>query len=291
MSKKSNQRLIIVIWRWTEGKDFNSENEGYWETQYGDRLIRLDASGRAPNWLEQLIEVLGDHGVHREVLLLLHSTEPHDYTKNHAVQLLDKAPDSLSSLRIRFFGGGEGPIYFSANFPLGVLGRKGNWPDKLLIFSPEYKKIEPNLILDFEKRLINIEHFNFVWQTYWFPASQLLRELTEYFWLWGSGYGDHPEHADLPLVNYLQQEAELWKRLVGFAGLKGSEASGEYNFQDYEARLRDNEPAAHAELTAARQLIRKEIEKCREKTGQERHTIELIYNTLLNLFKNIASID
>jgi hypothetical protein len=242
MKQNPTPRTLAVVWKWADPKDggIPMDTCDAWKTESGDCLLRLDTRTREklPGLLQAAIahENLG----RQPLLVLLHHGTPHPFGEADRQAIETAFSMSENTARARLFGGGREQLYFSAQYPLGILGLRGRLPRTVEIYQPEFQIIESDFVLDEAARRINQTHFDFVWQAYWQQPQQRILELCEELRIGAFGYVALPPASGISMSSFLRQQPVLWSMLRAFAAENGAPQRGEFDMRAYRRQLEAN---------------------------------------------------
>jgi hypothetical protein len=292
-TEKSGDRVIIVVWRWSQSKVFGLNEKDEWRTAEGDVLVRTDIRKAGQDWCKMLIDMIAAYAKDKPVLLLLHSTEPHHYTEND-VQTLHNAlateGRAKRPVRIRRFGGGKEAVYFTKHSKKGVVGRDGYFPTEIKEYEPELLHIQSELVVDEGASLINSDHIEHVWKNYWRLPHKAVYTLAEQFSIRADGYDPTGGKA---FVAILREDDLFWQRLCCFAGLIQA-GNMDHHLHDYDLALFEHHLRASGNTTLLEQIrkSREELLKLLDSetgTAAPLQTISNVFSALFRLFKQISA--
>jgi hypothetical protein len=284
-------KSIIINWDWHDkliypnGEDFSDT----WNTGKGhflactniDNIKLLDIISMAKYYLQK-----------GPVLIFLHKNTPHNSTEYDRLTLLENLRSSPYDIRVRLFGGGKEPIYYSG-VSKGIVGIKGKDANKG-IFPQTQKSKElitnsiQNFILNTEQKRINQEYFDHVWNAYWHTPKNSVYNLMEEFRFYTDGFDWTMDNADAKFLTHLADYKSLWHKLHSFAGVPIEDnQQPEYAIEAYMAHLQHT--SGKVTLTLI-ENTRKEIVQIitgEITTGEMQTLVKKSYNNLYQCFKEI----
>jgi hypothetical protein len=168
-----------------------------------------------------------------------------------------------------------------------MVGAAGTFPST--VFDGEtYTEVKPNFILDEEKKCINQEYFDHVWNAYWDAPKNNVYNLMEEFRFYTDGFDWTMENANAKFLTHLADYTSLWHKLHSFVGVHIEEnQQTEYAMDSCMVHLQyandedtlDLIKNTRKEIT---QIITGEIT-----TGEMQTLVKNSYNNLFQCFKKI----